>query len=164
MTNTLSANLTNYAATPPLVINGRLDGGLSKRNFDTVEVPALSINDTVMLARVPVDAVIGSIQLATDDLGTTGILDYGFYKRNSDATFTAVSAAAIATGLDVNAAAVAFTERRFTVLDINTVQKQAWELAGLSARPAYDYLYIGLVATTATTAGGTVSQKLEYTL
>ncbi len=164
MTNTLSTNLTNYAATPPLVINGRLDGGLSKRNFDTVEAPVLSINDTVMLARVPVDAVLGSIQLATDDLGTTGILDYGFYKRNADGTFTAVLAAAIATGLDVNAAAVAFTERRFSVLDINTVQKQAWELAGLSVRPSYDYLYIGLVATTATTAIGTVSQKLEYTL
>lgn len=163
VTTSLGINQTAYDATPPNVVNARLDSGFERVSVDTIELPDTGTNDVAILTRVPVDAIITSVALATDDCGSAGTADLGFHKKNNDGTYTAVAAAALATGLDINSAAVAFTERRFSVLGIETIQQPAWQLAGLSARPAYDYLYISLTTTTGTTTIGTVSLKTKYT-
>jgi hypothetical protein len=162
MTTTKAANITNYDTTPPTIVDSALDGGFIRSIVDTIEVPDNEDADISILARIPVDAVIPSLMLASDDLGNSAQADLGFYKKNSDGTYTAGSAAAIASNLDLNTAAVAFTERRFSVLGIETVQQKAWELAGLSARPAYDYLFVALTFDTGGTAAGTVSIKAQY--
>ena len=154
--------------TLPLVPLTHAPSGVLKFDGDVAACPILSLNDLVMFGpMIPVNASIRSIKLGSDDLGTTGALGLGFYKidRISDTatTFTLVSSAtAIASALDVHTAAVAPTERRFSVLDHSTVTQKAWELAGLSADPGYGHLIIGAKATTATTATGNLSLSVEF--
>lgn len=164
MTTTLAANITNQDARPPAINDSKLDGGILRCIMDTIEVPDTADNDVCILARVPVDACLVGVELATDDCGSAGTADLGYFKRNSDLTYTAVDANNLASGLDINTAAVAFTQRRFSAANIDTVRQKVWELAGLSARPAYDYLYIGLTTTTGTTTIGTASIKVFYTI
>ena len=51
---------------------------------------------------------------------------------------------------------------RYEVKNINTANQEAWELAGLSARPAYGQMDIVLTASEATTAAGDITMYLEY--
>lgn len=149
-------------AKPFTRVISRLHGGHLKSIVLTDEMPDTGNGDYMVVAKVPVDAVLPSIKLATDDLGTAGTVDIGFYKRNADGSYTAVDADAIANNIDVNTAAVSLTEYRFSVKGIETIEQAAWELAGLSARPAYSDLYIGLTTDTGTTAAGTVSMVVQY--
>lgn len=127
---------------------------------------AVADNDIVALAEIPVEAKITSIRLWSDDLGTTGDFNLGFYPGNT--TFTsllhtdAVDEDALGTAIDVNAAALADVEVRFEVKDINTIDDKAWELAGLSTRPEYDTFLLAFTASEATTAAGDVSVIVRY--
>lgn len=159
-----SVNVTNLETQPVTVFNASILGGYLFNFTDTIEATALTTNDIVIMSPLPVNAILNSIQLATDDLGTTGALSLGLYKKNTDGTYTAVLSNAFATSLDVNTTAVAFTERRYSNLDINTVSQKLWQLAGLSASPDYDSLYIACLATTGTTATGTISIKGSYSV
>lgn len=163
MTTSKGTNITNFDATPPAVVNARLHGGVLKAIVDTIELPDTANADDAILAKIPVDAVLFSLKLASDDLGTAGTIDIGFHKKNADGTYTAVDADAIANNIDVNAAAVALTEYRFSVKGIETAMQPAYTLAGLSARPDYNDLYISVTTDTGTTAAGTVSLQVLYT-
>lgn len=126
---------------------------------------AISDNDVILLCRVPVDSNITSVILNSDDLGTTGTLNVGFYKADGStisADTDAVDEDAIATAVDVNAAAVSNSELRYEVQDINTINSKAWELAGLSARPDYDEFFLAITASAATTAAGDITVRVEY--
>lgn len=158
-----STNLTAIDTKPPTILDSKVAGGFTRRILDTVEVADNANADTVVFGPgIPVDAVLPSVKLATDDLGSAGTADLGFFKKNADGTYTAVDDDALAASLDVNTAAVAFTERRYSSKGIETVQKKVWELANLSARPDYDFLYLGLTFDTGTTAAGTASIDVEY--
>lgn len=128
---------------------------------------AIADNDVVVFAEIPVDARIVSMKFDCDDLGTTGDLNFGFYPGNmatDDLTHTdAVDEDALATAVDVNAAALADTELRFEVKDLSTVNDAAWELAGLSERPAYNTFFVAATASEATTAAGGMALRLFYT-
>lgn len=127
---------------------------------------AVADNDIIALAYIPVDAKITSIRVWSDDLGTTGDLNLGFYPGNLEvSTLTdanAVDEDALATALDVNAAAIADVEVRFEAKDINTIDDRAWEIAGLTARPAYDQFLLAFTASEATTAAGDISAVVRY--
>lgn len=153
-----------WDAKPFTRVSARSAGAQSKTEIFTLEVPDTANADSVIVAAVPVDAVISSIRFGCDDLGTAGTVSLGFYKRNVDGTYTAVSSAAIASNIDVNAAAVSMTDYRFSVLNIDTVEKAAWELAGLSSRPSYGDLYLGLTTATGTTVVGTASMIVTYSV
>ena len=103
------------------------------------------------------------VYFASDDLGTAGTVDIGFFKQEVDGTYTAVDADAIANNIDVNSAAVARTDYRFSVKGIETANQSCWELAGLSARPPYGDIYLGLTTDTGTTADGTVLLQATVT-
>jgi hypothetical protein len=127
---------------------------------------AIANNEIIFLAEIPVDARITSIRNWTDDLGTTGTLNLGFYKGTVDTTTAvdtdAVDEDALATAIDVNAAATADVELRFEVQDINTLAKTAWELAGLTSRPDYNTFLVAFTAAAATTAAGDISTVINY--
>ena len=165
MAQTLSSYVTNEAsATFAINAAGQANAHLFT-TMGTVEVPDTANGDSLMLCKLPVDANIISLKVATDDLGTAGTMDVGLWKANADGVFTAVDDDAFAVALDVNAAAVALTERRFTALDINTAALPLWNLAtGLSARPAYEHLYLGIITDTGTTAVGTLTFQVLYTV
>lgn len=155
-------HITAFDATPFSVVNSRLHGGVLKHARDQFELADSANGDIAHVLRLPIDAVITSVKFAADDLGTAGTVDIGFYKKNADGTYTVVDADAFANNIDVNAAAVALTEYRYSVLGIETANKTAWELAGLSARPAYADLYLSLTTDTGTTAAGTVLLECTY--
>lgn len=160
MAETKSVNLTNFDSSK-MGVQGTHN--TVRRLFaDTVEAPVMAQNDTLRVLRLPVDAQLPSLRFACDDLGTTGAFSIGIayptYFTPAGGTAGAVIAAgAFATALDVKTAAVAFTDYRFSVKNIDTVQKKLWELAGLSARPICPELDILITATTAVDVGGTVS-------
>ena len=158
-----STNITSFDATPPLAVNSRFHGGVVKSIVDTFELADTANADNAIVAKLPIDAVIKSIRLGADDLGTAGTIDIGFYRKNADGTYTAVAAAAIANNIDVSTAAVAMTEYRYSVKGIETAMQPAYTLAGLSARPAYGDIYIGLTTDTGTTVAGTVTIDISYT-
>jgi hypothetical protein len=140
---------------------------------------ALANNDVLVFFEVPVDALIDSVILASDDLGTTGDINVGMYpgltelKRlgKLDATGTlsitdadAVDEDALGSAIDVNAAAVAPTEIRYETKGIETINQKAWELAGLSSRPAYENFLIGVTLSEASTAAGDVTLLVKHRL
>jgi hypothetical protein len=128
---------------------------------------AASDNDVILFHEIPVDALVDSIIFASDDLGTTGDLNIGFYPGpGSGVTIAsdsdAVDEDAIGTAIDVNAAAVAPTEIRFETKGIETINQKAWELAGLSSKPDYGTFYIAGTFSEASTAAGDVTIRTSY--
>lgn len=150
----------------PAEQSARTVRGHEKAVATSVAAPILADNDIVVFAEIPVEANITSIRHWSDDLGTTGTLNVGFYPGNVAASgltdADAVDEDAIATAVDVNAAALADVEIRFEVKDINTLGQQAWELAGLASRPDYDFFYVAYTAAAATTAAGDISAVIRY--
>lgn len=126
---------------------------------------AASDNDVHLMMRIPVGANITELFFASDDLGTTGAFNVGFYKADGSDISTdadAVDEDALATAIDVATAAVAKTDIRYEVKGIETVGQKAWEIAGLSSKPDYEFFYIALTNSAATTAGGTVTLVANF--
>lgn len=155
-------HITNFDAKPFEVVNSRLHGGVKKVIVEAFELADTANTDFAILAKLPIDAVIHSVEFGCDDLGSAGTADIGFYTKNADETYSAVDADALANNIDVATAAVAPTEYRFSAKGIETAKQSAFTLAGLSARPAYEDIYIGLTTDTGTTTAGTVYLKVEY--
>ena len=163
MANTNSAAITEFVAKPATFPDVGTHGARIRTLVETSALAAQSANDTHMMVRIPVDAYIPSIKFASDDLGTTGTVDIGFYQAATNSGVGAVvDADAIANDIDVNSAAVALTEYRFSAKGIETATQKAWELAGLSAKPKYGFFDIGLTFDAATTAAGDVTLIVEY--
>lgn len=163
MANYKGTHITKFDATPPETVPSRQHGGIVKYAGDAFELADTANNESAYVVKVPIDAVIQSIKFGCDDLGVAGTVDITFFKKNTDGTYTELADGLIANGINVNAAAVAVTEYRFSVLNISTVNQSAWELAGLSARPEYGELYIGFTTDTGTTAAGTTALQVLYT-
>lgn len=163
MAITKGNHITNFDAQPPLTVNSRFHGGVMKGAVDQFELADTANNDAHIVFKLPVEAVIHSVKMATDDLGSAGTIDIGFHRKGDDGVYVAVDVNAIATAIDVNAAATALTEYRFEAAAIETADQPAWELAGLAARPAYGDIYLSISTPTGTTAVGTVAMQIQYT-
>lgn len=156
-------HITNFDSLPPAAVNSKLHGGVLKTAVDTFELADTANGDIAHVFKLPIDAVLHSVKFASDDLGTAGTVDIGFYRKANDDTYVVVDADAIANNIDVNAAAVALTEYRYSVKGIETATQELWQLAGLSARPSYGDIYVSLTTDTGTTTAGTVTMYVQYT-
>lgn len=163
MATTKGNHITAFDNTPPDSVNSRLHGGVLKGCVDQFELGDTADGDINHVFKIPVETILHSVKFASDDLGTAGTVSIGFYRKNADGTYVAVDIDAIASLIDVSTAAVPLTEMRFEAADINTADQPAWELAGLSERPAYGDLYISLTTPTGTTSAGTVAMQIQYT-
>lgn len=163
MPNYKGTHITAFDATPPTRVDSRLHGGLVKYAGDTFELADTANNESAYIVKLPLDAVIQSVKFACDDLGAAGTVDITFFKKNTDGTYTELGDGQIANNIDVSTAAVALTEYRFSVLNIDTANKSAWELAGLTTRPDYNEIFIGITTDTGTTTAGTVTLQVLYT-
>jgi hypothetical protein len=157
--------ITNLDATPPVYANAGQHSVPLRASFGTFEAAALlPINEVVLIARLPARGYLVSCKFGFDDFGTTGDFDIGFYASTQNgAAGAALDIDAIAADVDVNAAAVALTEYRYSALDLNTADDPIWDLATLSAAPDYDYIDIAITVPEATTAGGTITWEILYT-
>ena len=129
---------------------------------------AIADNDIILMCEIPVEAKITSIKMWSDDLGTTGAVNLGFYPGPGSGTTIAadtdaVDEDAIGTAIDVNTAATADVEVRFETKDFNTLDDKAWEIAGLSEKPDYEHFYLAFTASAATTDAGDLALIVRHT-
>jgi hypothetical protein len=97
-----------------------------------------------MLAPIPSNASITSIQIGSDSLGGSCTFNVGLYQSNGTVVDEDLYASSVADG-------AALAELRNEAADINTIGQQAWEDAGASSDPG-GYYY---VAATFNATGGT---------
>lgn len=159
-----SVNITKINTTPITVVDGRLMGGTPKHTQDTWEFTDNANDDYTVVLKVPVDGIPFSVKFACDAL-TSGTASVGLYSDDGDGTYTAVDIDAFASIISVSSA-VALTEVIYEAAATNIVNanKTFWEWAGLSARPAYEHLYIAVTNETGTGAAGTGFLSSDYTV
>jgi hypothetical protein len=151
-----SSSITNADATP-YVPDRANDLGAYARSFTEVfELADTADGDDAIVLRFPATAVLKRISMACDDLGSAGTISIGVHRKNADGTYTVVAAAAFASNINVNTAAVALTDYRYNVKNIDTANQPLWQLAGLSAAPSYGDLFLSITTATGTTTAGTV--------
>lgn len=160
-----STNLTTLAAGTTL--NKHYKGEVKNVADYYTSSGALADNTVVLFFEIPVMARISSIKMSSTDHGSTGLANVGFYPgSNSGTTISsdsnAVDEDAIGTAIDINAAAFTGTEIRFETKAITTLGQRAYELAGLSNRPAYSTFYVAVTLSEATTAAGTIALEISY--
>lgn len=173
-----SDNITNIELAAIVPLNQKV--GVLKQVIDEVEVTAATdtneIGDVILLGPIPSNAVITSIKLYNDALDThstpTLAADVGLYysgKGNvvagvAKASGDVVDADCIGSAItELRAAVKTGTEVRFEAADIDTIDKEAWELGGLSA-DCGGLLYVGLTLTAAaaTGANGGIKAVIQY--
>lgn len=164
VTTSKSVNLTARDTKPFTVIPSRTKGAVVKFAGDTIENPNSGAGDIAIFdLGLKVDNVLVALYLASDDAGATGTFDIGFYKRNNDGTFTVVDQDNIGNDIDNSGAAITLTNYRFSAPNITTVSDQIWSLAGLSARPAYSEIFIGLTFDGNDSAIASMTLQVLYT-
>ena len=176
-----STELTNFEATPQVMVSPASAGGKIRVWSDTIAAGTGDIddNDILMMAEIPSNAKIKSIKLYNDDLDSGGspalVTDVGIYNGNvlfndTDGSATAYAAEAVidrncyGTVMTVLQGAVtAGTEVRYETLGIETVGNFMWEDAGLTSDPGR-MLRIALTIETvaATAAAGDITMVVEY--
>ena len=124
---------------------------------------AITTSDVLLICRLPIDARITSVKIHSDDLGTTGDLHFGFHQVGDNNTAgTVIDADALATAVDVNAAALTGSELRYEVNNISTSEEKVWELANLSARPEYGDVFLTATPSEDTTAAGDITIYVDF--
>ena len=171
-----SANITNIEAATRVALDKKV--GVKKVQIDQIAVATTSIDevaDIILIGIVPSNAIILDVKLLCDDLDSDATpalaVDVGLYysgdgtqaengNDSGDAIDVDCFASAITT---LQAAVVTPTSVRFEADNIVDIQKEAWDVGGLSADPGGN-LYIGLKVTTeaATAAAGDIVMIVEY--
>lgn len=156
------ANITNLDASPSVKVDPALLGGRVRLSIDTVELAnGDSIGSTYRLARIPSNANISSIRLFCDAI-TSGAADIGLYRTATDGG-AVVDADCYATAQSIASASAVGIETAFEVRDIANAQRKVFQDAGLTSDPNVFY-DVTLTLTAATTAAGTVTLRVEYTV
>jgi hypothetical protein len=159
--NTKSNHITNADADPVVLVNSIENGGFVREAAGTVET--LAADDALSvyrLCRVPSNARISSILLASDAITGASASDVGVYQTAANGG-AAVDDDFFATNVDISSA-IAFTEvlLEATATDIAKCDMPLWELLGLSADSKRDYDIC--VTVNDVTAAGTISMKVKY--
>lgn len=161
--NTKSTQITNADATPRLLTTSYIAGGLKRISRGTVETLVTDDAASVYrLVRLPSNAVIDHIWLASDAITGASASDVGVY-QTADNGGAVVDADFFATDVDISSA-TAFTDviLEATVTDKAKVEYRLWELLGLTTDPVRDYDIA--VTVNDVTAAGTISMKVEWTV
>lgn len=157
--NPKSTLVTNYIAIPIVSTPSTLSDGVERvagpAVVESTAATALDSTSKCRFFRLPIDAVLLSLMWGFDDFGNAGASDLGLYSLDSEGSITVVDADEFATAIDINAAAVAPTERRWTNKGIETGEQKLWELAGASTRPTTftHYEVVATISTTTQSAG-----------
>lgn len=159
--NTKSTHITNADATPVVISNAYVNGGLIREASGTVETLAADDAASVYrLCRIPSNARISSILLASDAITGASATDIGLYQTAANGG-AVLDADFFATDVDISSA-TAFTEviLEATATDIAKCEMPLWQLYGLSSDPCIFYDVCATVNDV--TAAGTISMKVKY--
>lgn len=162
--NTKSTIVTNRDSTPPLENKLWYQGARKYEDVATVEVAAADDDNSVYrLFRVRSSWRISSLELANDAITGGTAYDLGVYDTAANGGAVVASQQQLfASAVDLSSAH-AFTDNTYeaTATNIDKVEKQLWELMGLSADPLKDY-DICLTGTTVGSGAGTISARMRY--
>lgn len=174
-----SAELTNFEATPQVMVSPGSATGKVRVWSDTIAAGTGDIDDDdiIMMAEIPSNAKIKSIKLYNDDLDSNGSptlkTDVGIYNGNVKFTSSAGTSYDAEGVIDrdcygtvmttLQAANTSGVEVRYETLGIETVGNFMWEDAGLPEDPG-KMLRIALTIETvaATAAAGDITMVVEY--
>lgn len=159
--NTKATLITNADATPPVLSGGILYNAGLRQAAGTVETLAADDAASVYrLCRIPSNARISSIQMASDAITGASATDIGVYQTAENGG-AAVDDDFFATDVDISSA-TAFTEYMYeaTATNISKVEMPFWQLLGLSADSNRSYDICATVNDV--TAAGTISMKVTY--
>lgn len=160
-----SGPITNSTATPKVLNNSSVEGGILRASAGTLEMTTASdAGSTYRMVQVPSNCRIHKVLLYADDVGTTGLIDIGIYKNTADGG-AVVDADFFGSAVDIKAAAVNGSDvtHESGVFNIDDVEKPLWSALGLTSDPNLIYDVV-LTTTEAASAGGTVSIKVEYVI
>ena len=121
----------------------------------------VGVNDIIHLAPIPSNAVITSIQCASDDLDSGAALRMGVGVYASDGTVKDVDA--FASAVTLGSAATAFTEYAFEARNIAETGQKLYQDAADAADPG-GYYYVSLTVSTGPTGAqaGDVAFIIQY--
>ena len=176
-TTVKSEAVTNIEANPPVTLD-RKRGGI-KTIIDQDAVATTSIDeaaDITLFCPIPSNAVILDVLVMNDDLDSNGTPtlegDWGLYYSGIGGT-QAKDGNTSGTVIDANcfedadtalqAAVTTWDSKRCITDNITDIDKEAWEVGGLSADPG-GLFYIGFTVGTAaaTAAAGDVVVRVDY--
>tara|TARA_R100001510_G_scaffold57599_1_gene66365 strand:- start:31 stop:510 length:480 start_codon:yes stop_codon:yes gene_type:complete len=146
MTTKNSDLVANFEATPQVANDAHNLHGVVRVASGNVALGTgdSGSGDIVMLAPIPTNASIMSVQIGSDSLGGSCAFDVGIYTTAGVVKDADAFASAVADG-------AAIAEVRYEAANLNTTGQQLYELAGDSTDPGGFYY----VAATMTAAGGT---------
>lgn len=170
-----SENITNIEASPMTALDQRQ--GVIRTIFDIDSIPTTSsdeIADIGLFGPIPSNAKILDVLVLCDDLDSDSALraDWGLYysgiggtqAEDGNTSGTAVDVDCFATAHTVlSAPLTTWTSVRFEADDIIDVNKEAWEVGGLTADPG-GLFYVGYKVTTAGTSAdeGDVVVRVDF--
>lgn len=161
--NTKSTHITNADATPPVLTSDYISRGALYEAVGTVETLAADDASSVYrLVRVPSNARITSILLASDAITGATASDVGVYQTAANGG-AVVDADEFANDVNISGA-TAFTEviNQAVAAEISDVEKRLWEKIGETADTLRDYDIC--VTVNDVTAAGTISMKVKYVI
>ncbi len=161
----LSTQMTNRDATPRVTNNPAAVAGALRGFCATLEtVNADSIASIYRMVQVPSNAVMHSLRIYSDDVGTTAAADVGLYDtvENGGAV---VDQDFFASAVDIHSGALngvdILYEAATSGADISDMEKPLWTQLGLATDPKKNY-DICLTLTAAADAAATVALKGSY--
>lgn len=159
-----SGFITNRDATPKVLSNSSLVGGVLKSAVATLEMGTADLGSTYRMVEVPSNCLIHEIKIYADDVGTTGLIDVGVYRNTADGG-AVVDADFFASAFDIKTAAVNGTDitHESAVFGLEDAEKPLWQALGLSSDPGYIYDIV-ITSTEAASAGGTLTLKVKYVI
>lgn len=163
--NTKSTIVTNADATPRVESKLWYDGARVYESVATVEMAAADDDNSIYrLFRVRSNWRITNLEIANDVVTGASANDVGLYDTADNGAAVVASCGTLwASALDFTSAA-GFTDRTYeaTATNIDKVDKQVWELAGLTSDPNKEYDICIKSTTACTGTSGTVSAKMKY--
>lgn len=170
-----SENITNIEAVPQTILDKR--SGVLQTIFDIDAIATTSVDeigDIMLFGPIESNCKILDVLILSDDLDSDSALrvDVGLYYSgiggnqafNGNTSGEVIDAACFASAhTTLSAAATTWTSVRFEADDIIDVNKEAWEVAGLTSDPG-GLFYIGLTVTTAGTSAdaGDVVVRVDF--
>ena len=159
-----STAITNRDATPRVLNNARLHGGIVRRAFGYVT--AAAADDTASryrMCELPSNAFIVAVYIASVAQGGSAAVDVGVYRNTAD------GAAVCDADLFGSAVSLVSVVPRSDITNESTVSTPAvreqplWQAAGLTSDPG-GTLDVVVTPTAALTNGGLLSVEVLYTV
>lgn len=159
--NTKSNAVTNGDATPKVMNNSYIDGGMLREKVGFDEVAAADDDTSVYrFVRVSSGARISSIEILNDAI--TGGTDYDVGLHETEANGgAAVDANLFADAIDIAAGNTAWLDVTFEALNIDKIEKRVWEALGLTEDPGTEY-DVTMTGSTVGTGAGTIAMRVRF--